>query len=601
MKGGRDEEKMIGPLFPRLHVNDTEKGGPRAPPRNKMALYEQLSVPSQRFSSGSATMLPLPHNIGSSLVPSMSSSHGGGQERSIFTPFCNPPAPAHLAEKLHSYSFGGVKLTTSMPNHERKSIMPTNFQALNDTGHLSSTAKCNLFQPYNFSNSVNSSMKKHGGGDDFRVPTFPQSEVTPHFSNSLQSMDGDKLPPLSPNSSILLQTTCKKQTKGNNTTDLKSRQHVGNQSEGNPKVSHSVKDPTHWPTSIPSTGDKILADAFLCPSNGDKNPKSFKRAHPSSNQENRNSLVDDISRLHGTNTQSHRECVALRENTPLRDGALVEQKKGIGMGNASMVRGESYSNQSLGHNHRSASRLENGSEYPEGKECGSLQEGDVNRNDGVLDTSMVDSILGLAPDVVVGVIGEKQFWKARRAIVNQQRVFGVQVFELHRLIKVQRLIARSPHILLEDNLYLGKSSIKGSNVKKLPSECVLEAPPLIVKPKDDSQKRNLSTKYAAENITGKLPFSSADNVTNKVPITPRSNYGPYPGKPPPASMATETKLDPWCYQAPPGNQWLVPVMSPSEGLVYKPYSGPCPPAAGFMAPVYGSYGPVSLTPGSGDS
>ena len=49
MKRGKDEEKIIGPMFPRLHVNDTEKGGLRAPPRNKMALYEQLSIPSQRL------------------------------------------------------------------------------------------------------------------------------------------------------------------------------------------------------------------------------------------------------------------------------------------------------------------------------------------------------------------------------------------------------------------------------------------------------------------------------------------------------------------------------------------------------------------------
>uniref|UniRef100_A0A251U8E4 Uncharacterized protein n=1 Tax=Helianthus annuus TaxID=4232 RepID=A0A251U8E4_HELAN len=36
---------------------------------------------------------------------------------------------------------------------------------------------------------------------------------------------------------------------------------------------------------------------------------------------------------------------------------------------------------------------------------------------------------------VVGLIGLKHFSKARRAIVNQQRVFAIQVFELHRLIK----------------------------------------------------------------------------------------------------------------------------------------------------------------------
>ncbi|TQD70574.1 hypothetical protein C1H46_043890 [Malus baccata] len=52
----RNEDKVMGPMFPRLHVNDADKEGPKAHPRNKMALYEQLSIPSQRFNPG---MLPL--------------------------------------------------------------------------------------------------------------------------------------------------------------------------------------------------------------------------------------------------------------------------------------------------------------------------------------------------------------------------------------------------------------------------------------------------------------------------------------------------------------------------------------------------------------
>lgn len=56
MRRGKGDEKVVGPLFPRLHVNDTaEKGGPRAPPRNKMALYEELSVPFQRFNPNSTS------------------------------------------------------------------------------------------------------------------------------------------------------------------------------------------------------------------------------------------------------------------------------------------------------------------------------------------------------------------------------------------------------------------------------------------------------------------------------------------------------------------------------------------------------------------
>lgn len=58
MGGGRDEERKKmeeNPMmFPRIHVNDRVKGGPRAPPRNKMALYEQFSIPlpSQRSTFG---------------------------------------------------------------------------------------------------------------------------------------------------------------------------------------------------------------------------------------------------------------------------------------------------------------------------------------------------------------------------------------------------------------------------------------------------------------------------------------------------------------------------------------------------------------------
>lgn len=67
MKRGIDEEKkMMGPLFPRLYVKDTEKGGPRAPPRNKITLYEQLSVPSNRFNPA---ILPLKQNTNNHIPP----------------------------------------------------------------------------------------------------------------------------------------------------------------------------------------------------------------------------------------------------------------------------------------------------------------------------------------------------------------------------------------------------------------------------------------------------------------------------------------------------------------------------------------------------
>ncbi|CAN1836928.1 Protein HEADING DATE 3B [Linum perenne] len=116
----------------------------------------------------------------------------------------------------------------------------------------------------------------------------------------------------------------------------------------------------------------------------------------------------------------------------------------------------------------------------------------------------------ITPDHVMNVMGEEQFWLARRAIMNQQRTFAAQVFELHRLVRVQRLIASSPDL---------PSSIETPSVKK-------------------------------------LQHSNSPQQTNMKP--------------------------PCLLQA--GSQWLVPVMSPSEGLVYKPYF----PPHGMVMPVENS-------------
>ncbi|XP_076948721.1 protein HEADING DATE 3B-like [Bidens hawaiensis] len=71
-----------------------------------------------------------------------------------------------------------------------------------------------------------------------------------------------------------------------------------------------------------------------------------------------------------------------------------------------------------------------------------------------------------------------------------------------------------------------------------------------------------------------------------------------PPPPPPPPPTNNGKQPPWCFlpQPPLGNQWLVPVRSPSEGLVYKPLAGPSPPPVGLMPPVYG----MSLTPSNAD-
>ncbi|KAK0598164.1 hypothetical protein LWI29_032179 [Acer saccharum] len=313
--------------------------------------------------------------------------------------------------------------------------------------------------------------------------------------------------------------------KGSNPGDLRSRLFVRNQIEDNVKVFQPRQDLVERPASITSSRDRNLVDASSGWPLKVTSFKSLKRTYSSMmNQETRSNSMDILKALHGTNVQLNHEFLAARDE--------------IDKENVFKVRTESMS---LGDDNSSPKNgLENGRECCGDKNGKPVKVRKVDRHDDVSNTCMMDSIsvLGLSPDNVVGMIGEKQFWKARRAIIDQQRVFAVQVFELHRLMKVQKLIARSPHLLLDDQLYMNKPHLDMSLVKKLPPKSILQtSPQIIVKPKDNSQKPDLRMECEDENAVG---------------------------------------------------------------LVYKPYTGPCPPTAGFVAPFYGSCGPVSLTPAGGD-
>lgn len=154
--------------------------------------------------------------------------------------------------------------------------------------------------------------------------------------------------------------------------------------------------------------------------------------------------------------------------------------------------------------------------------------------------------------------------------------------------QVQQLIAESPDVLLEESACLGKPSLKASPAKKLPLEYVVKPLPHSVKRKVDSEKPNHKIECSAENAVGKTSLSSVKNGSQP------SNYGPYCANQPPPMEATNSRMAHWCFHQSPGQQWLIPVMSPSEGLIYKPYPGP-----GFMGTVCGGgcspFGPAPLT------
>ncbi|KAL5558745.1 hypothetical protein UlMin_034956 [Ulmus minor] len=523
MKRGKDDEKITGPMFPRLHVNDTEKGGPRAPPRNKMALYEQLSIPSQRFNQGAVSLNP---KETSKMFPPASSNQGSGLERN-FPPNILPSARSDWSDTSHAHNSDGVN----------GNAPPTQLE-----------------------------QRQAGDEDDFMVPIFVQARLgKSHVRNgndreepaSISSADRQPMKP---------QKYCEEDPTQINLMAVDFGQAVRSAGRENMKAggqdgNHSLKSATNK-----STREKIDGHA--------------KEARSSLNQDSGEGPVSYSARLHDAEACSQQGSRVLLRRDSVRQGDdLAESEMDTEEGNVSQQGNDS----NCGGDHSGPYELENESENNSSNTYVSLQHGNVDKGDDVSETSMVDSVSGLdiSPDDAVGIIGQKHFWKARRAMSNQQRVFAVQVFELHRLIKVQRLIAESPHLLLEESAFLGKSSLKASTAKKLMPEFVLK-PVAVASCKDDSEKANNKMEHSAENGIAKTSFSSVKQGSQSY------NYGQFVGNPPPAMMPTENNMGPWGFPQQPGHQWLIPVMSPSEGLIYKPYLGP--QATGSACGGYGSFG-----------
>ncbi|XP_073301576.1 protein HEADING DATE 3B-like [Primulina huaijiensis] len=445
MKRGKDEEKTMGPMFPRLHVNEIEKRGPRAPPRNKMALYEQLSIPSQRF-TGTVDLVS-------------SSSQGGGNEKGIFV--SRQLLPRHRSEKQYKqFSDSSTPLTLV-------------------------------------------DQRKESDDDDFRVPIFIHSKSSVEHGKSTNVFIAEKPPP-------------------SNFSHLDPLFKFRKDSiQNKEKLRELVADP-----------DKAISNSSsLC-------------------QKTIVSSLDGIERSKSDGSVQLDVCPEFQPVSDMHD---------------SEVCGEHISTM----NKRISSVMTRDISY------GSKPNKDQPRVNTMSETYITDTIAGLeiTPDDVVGIIGQKRFWKARRAIVNQQRVFADQVFELHRLMKVQKSIATLPHFLLEDVVRISKP-VKALTENKVPLDCPNKALPSVSNPKGDS-KKPVTEEGSAENSIAKSYLSSVQN--NVLP----PNY-----------RITCNQARPWSFNQPHGPQWLVPVMSPSEGLVYKPYPGPgyvgpAIPSNNFMTPAYG--------------
>ncbi|KAL0463844.1 UNVERIFIED_CONTAM: protein HEADING DATE 3B [Sesamum latifolium] len=219
---------------------------------------------------------------------------------------------------------------------------------------------------------------------------------------------------------------------------------------------------------------------------------------------------------------------------------------------ASVMDNSSHSSPRLG-DCNEPTKIELNNEFSEDKDCLALQVGNADKRQNTSETSMENSLPGLdlTPENVASVIGQRLFWKARKTIVHQQRIFSLQIFELHRLIKVQRVIAGSPETLHENNFHPNKSSIQFPPMNKLLYVTPLDPLPSVAKPKADALKSNLGEDCGAEAVSGMLPLPTSIAEIGRLP----QQLIPKP-LPTPAPIPTDAKLAPWCFQPPPGNQCL---------------------------------------------
>ncbi|XP_010429612.1 PREDICTED: protein EARLY FLOWERING 3 [Camelina sativa] len=505
MKRGKDEEKVLEPMFPRLHVNDADKGGPRAPPRNKMALYEQLSIPSQRFGDHAS----LSHNSRSSTTTLVHplGSQSCGVERNLSSRHLDSSAPNEATENCVS-QMSFMENVRSLAQHDQRKMVREE--------------------------------------EEFAVPVFINSRRSQGPGRTKSGIEKEKHTPL-------LAPSSRHSTQFQEENRPGSKQNICLATFSNLEGREQVK------ANAKSGGFVISLDLSVTEGkNLEKSASSYDRVNDcdaSLRQESRNRLY--------------------------RNGGDIGVKD-TDNGAESHLATESH----LEEGHGSPEDIDTGREYSRNRGCASLQQINEDASDDVSDDSMVDSIssVDVSPDDVVGVLGQKRFWRARKAIANQQRVFAVQLFELHRLIKVQKLIAASPDILLDEINFLGKVSAKSYPVKKLVASEFMVKPPLphvVVKQRGDSEKTDQhKMESSAENVVGRL--------SNQGHHHQQSTYMPFPNNPPASPAANGYCFPP---QPPPsGNQqWLIPVMSPSEGLIYKPH-----PGMGHPGGYYGHFMPQPM-------
>lgn len=542
--GGKQQEPEIA-LFPRLHVAETKKAGPRGPPRNKMALYEQLTVPSHKFKP---SPMPLPPNGRTIQSPSMS------------TPIYLPQMPVGSYESMYSYMpFSYMKpavvpVMTCMPvmnsgqcGVEAKSskITSSNSDSTVMDGASESPSLGRAVGRKSESLGHCAPTNKESLGDDFAVPTY---------SSASQSSSQTVLTTVPPNRQGSRQQRAFVRGKERSSPCMNQVRRL--LTEKSTEVVSSVrKDDGRVPTAsgecaVVSVVDNDVGSEEVNPSELDGAPVACDGGfvQPSTHEIGQEELLLQ-------QRDEAREKVVRPINASETFAAIVPP---VSMHRANSLTGASERNDFS--NQTSENQRGEGSKPSRLRRDSSMETG----------SSMLENVVMGSIEFrdVVDAFGQQEFWKVQMMIIRQQKLFALQVFELHRAIEVQQLLAKA----LCFSLHVDEVPQKVDNILR-PSSPVAEVPETpealeipkateIPEVPEVSERRfetkvckdlNENSRSVPESVSQPLyplplPFQQGFNSGSAWPA------GPYAANP----CATR-------------------MMSP---YMYVPYSGPCPPGYG---------------------
>lgn len=266
--------------------------------------------------------------------------------------------------------------------HERNYVFP---------GHLTPETLTRQSEGKNLNASLSQlEQRKKIDEDDFRVPVYIRSKIGQSNDKSHESFDGKKLTSAGSRNFGFF-----KAGRINRERDLNNpRTDVRNEIDGPPQVSPNKEQPF---TSARDT------------SNGESSNTSVRQAKVIQNQEFQDRAVFKLSSSRQGDGCLHQDCRA------------ESQSNGTGQRDASVesTRERGKSNDPIA-NQTSPTEAINGTEYHDTGTGSPIHSGNLNKNDNISKISRVEdlSTLKISPDDVVAIIGQKQFWKARKAIAK---------------------------------------------------------------------------------------------------------------------------------------------------------------------------------------